>query len=223
MTVLLRVRLVLAVAIGGLLVGGCSSDGGSSSAPTPSPSVSSPSATAPSPADCQVDGYVPRTRIELTKTRPVVVYAHRVTLAPSGAMGSQAMDLGRADLVRLRVRPDDPGATLTAADRQQILASGAGPVEDGSIVDTVYGRVHLKNTTLRNRSYLVYRGSHVYSGTWAKRVCGAPYNDGSTVDRVTGTYTTVSKIGPVKVTGCGVPASDSAVDRYAAHYACQEF
>jgi len=170
-----------------------------------------------------VGSYVPRTRIALTRSRPVVVYAHRVSLAPSSAMGSKAMELGRADLLRLKVHTDDPSTTLTAADRQQILASGDGPVEDGSIVDTVYGRVHLKNDTRRNRSYLVYRGSHEYSGTWTKTVCGAPYNDGTSVDKVTGTYTTVSRIGPVKVTGCGVRLSESAVDRYASHYACEEF
>ena len=153
----------------------------------------------------------------------MVVYGHEVSLAPSGAIGSRAMELGRVELLRLRVHADDPGTTLTDADRQQILASGNGPVEQGSIADHVFGRVHFKNDTRRNRTYLVYRGSNAYSGTWTKKVCGAPYNDGTSVDQVTGTYTTVSKIGRVKVTACGVPASDSRMDRHAADYACEQF
>ncbi len=217
---------MIAIAIGGILIGGCSSSDGEPSADSSqAASASAPTASPASaePAECQVEGFVPRTAIDLQRQRPVVVYAHGISLAPGSAIGSKALDLNRADVIRLRVRADDPSTTLTAADRAQILDSGGGPIEHGDIDDVVYGRMHLKNTGPHNRSYLVYRGSNLYSGSWTKRVCGAPYNDGTSVDKITGTYSTLTKIGPVKVAGCDVSASDSRIDRYAARRACRDF
>ncbi|MEP9364794.1 hypothetical protein ABLE68_17655 [Nocardioides sp. CN2-186] len=222
----MKLRVAIAVAVGGFLVAGCSSSDDAPSADPGQPTSASPTAAttaSATPAECQVAGFVPRTAIALQRQRPVVVYAHGITLAPGSQVGSKALDLNRADYIRLRVHADDPDATLTAADRAQILASGGGPVENGEIDDVVYGRMFLKNTGPRNQSYVVYRGSNVYSGTWTKRVCGAPYNDGTSVDRITGTYSTLSEIGPVKVAGCHVAASDSRIDRYAARRACRDF
>ena len=119
MTVLLRLRVVIAIAIGGILIGGCSSDNdadvdpsaASPSTATTGPSTSPTASASPAAAECQVAGYVPSTGITVSKIRPVVVYAHRITLAPGSAVGSKALELGLAEPLRLRVHPADPGTT----------------------------------------------------------------------------------------------------------------
>lgn len=179
---------------------------------TPSGSAS-PEATPT--AACEVPGFVPRTKIVLRSAHPVVVYAHRVSVPPASSWRGRGVELGRLDLVPLRVRPDDPGAELTAAQRHQILASGSGEIEGGRIPDVVRGTARIHNDSARNHSYLVYRGSFRYAGTWTIRDC-----QGTSVRRLTGTYSTVSSLRPVRVAVCGEPASDSRLDRHAARRAC---
>jgi hypothetical protein len=219
----LRVLLAAAV-VGTLVVGGCSSSADEPTAdPTPSGSSPGGSTATAAAAECQVTGYVPSTKLEVRQTRPVVVYAHRVSLAPATGMRDPSLELARADIVALKVRPDDASVRLTAAVRRQILVSGSGPVDTGTLADTVSTPVRIMNNTKRDQRYFVYRGSFVHTGEWAVKVCGAPYNDGTRVDRLTGTYSTVTRIRPVRTAGCGAPASDSEIDRYAARRACQDF
>jgi hypothetical protein len=222
-----KLCVLVAVFVGALVLAGCSSSDETSAGATPSPSgpstVESTRATAEPVDECTVEGFVPRTTIQLRHTEPVVVYAHRVALAPGSGFSSPNLDLARADLVPLRVRPDDRSVELPREVRHQILVSGAGPIEGMSIVDEVRAKVRIRNDSNRNRLYLVYRGSFAYSGDWTIKACGAPYNDGTTVDTVTGHYSTVTKIRPVAVTECRVPASGSELDRYAADLACRDF
>ena len=209
-----------------LTLGSCSSGSESDAGgtPTPSPTTSAPVAPSGSTsqegtptAECEVRGFVPSTRIVVQRTYPAVVYAHRVSVPPESSWRGRNVELARLDLVPLRVRPDDPEVRLTAAQRHQILVSGAGELEDDRLPDVVYDAVRIHNDSAQNRSYLVYRASLRHLGRWAMRDC-----EGSTVTRRTGSYSTVSSLRPVQVASCGEPASDSRLDRYAAQRACRD-
>jgi hypothetical protein len=129
----------------------------------------------------------------------------------------------RLDPVPLRVHVRSSGeARPTPADRDDILGSAGGSIEDGAIPGTVRLTVNLHNRSDENRSYLVYRGALAWSGAWRMRECGAPYGDGTSVSTMTGTYSTLARLGPARVATCGqVPPGAGVVARHAATLACE--
>lgn len=223
----LGVRTLVAVAVSGLIVG-CSTSGAEqpeAAAPGSSPASSPASAPASAGAttdesDCAVEGFVPTTKVTVNRSRPVAVYGARRTLAPDGSMSARNDQLDPVDPVRIQVRVDGR-EDVPRSVRTQILRTNGGPIENGKLADWVRGAYAIDNTTGRNRTYLVYRGARAYSGTWKVRGCGAPYNDGTTADVVTGTYSTVGKLTRVRVAGCGLPHGQTDLDRHAAQLACE--
>ena len=165
-------------------------------------------------------GFHPSTRITARHVRPVVVYAISHSLPPDSSTRSASHPAGRLDFIPIRVR-STTGPRPTASDRDAILRSDGGPVHHGAIREQVRYPVRLHNRTDRNRGYLVYRGARAWSGRWTMRVCGAPYNDGLSVQELSGTYRTVSRIRPPRVAVCGqVPPHADDIERHAARRAC---
>ncbi|MFC4786165.1 hypothetical protein ACT8ZV_16920 [Nocardioides sp. MAHUQ-72] len=224
--------LFLGLLLGPFLVSGCSSGGVDSAAARAASSSTSPSDESshePSPASapaasCAVRGFHPSTRITARDAEPAVVYASKHTLPPTSTMRSPD-DVGyRLDYLPLRVRVTSDGpARPTAADRQSILASAGGPVDGGRIADHVPLPYRLSNKTSdENRGYLVYRGALAWSGSWRMRVCGAPYNDGTTVATISGTYRTIGELLPSRTAVCGVlPPHPGPIARHAEDRACE--
>jgi hypothetical protein len=66
----------------------------------------------------------------------------------------------------------------------------------------------VRNTSSVNQSYVLYRPATLYRGTFDVKVCGAPYNDGSRVEHVTGRYATISPLAKLRRYLCGTPAGD---------------
>lgn len=204
-----------------VLLAGCSVD----SAPTRDASGARSGAASPSsgggagePAACTVDGFTPATRLVTTDSRPVLLYGRVYALAPGSSVRFTA-EMERVEPVRLRVRVAGGGA-LPAEDRDQVLALGGATLVDGDVAPTVPIRQRLANRTQRNQSYLFYRGARQLAGRWHARRCGAPYNDGSAVERLAGTFRTVGPTGRLRLAACGRDER-GALARAAADFACR--
>ncbi len=78
----------------------------------------------------------------------------------------------------------------------------------------------LRNDDRRNRQYVLYVPARRISGTWTETRCGAPYNDGTEVVRLRGTYSTLSELGGIRVHECGTTPRDRVAARLAAQDGC---
>lgn len=230
----LLARVISGSLLAGLFLSGCGAgDRDGTSAPligesSPgSRSSSSSSSASVEPAtdvsgDCTVPGFTSSTRITVTDLKPAVVYARSYTLPPGGSVHTVGLaPAERLDYVPIGTRAAADSARLSDADRDDVLRSGGGEVRGGRIKERVLVPVRIANHTQGNRSYLVYRGAMAESGSWKLRVCGAPYNDGSRVITVRGTFDSIGPLGPVRTAACGVvSAHANVIQRHAARRAC---
>ena len=185
---------------------------------TPPASATPASPAAETDAECSVPGFVPTGRKTVQRQRTVVVYASSHSLAP-GSSTRGAEELSRADVIRIRVV--SPAGTVPKEVRDSVLRS-VGRVWSASGPPELSGphRFDLTNpTTDDNQTYVVYRAADVVTGSWAQTMCGAPYNDGTEVERMRGTFSGLTAIRPVKTYLCGSGPTDA--DQRAAARLCR--
>ncbi|WP_193613892.1 hypothetical protein [Nocardioides lijunqiniae] len=200
-----------------LLLTGCSGDDDgdadrrTSSSPSPQPPASPTDEASPVDvpnAPCAVRSHVPGERVTLQSVKAVAVYANAYTLAPGTSTTSEREMLGAYDLTPISVTAK--GAEVPAAVRRAVLGSNLGrwpasgpPDEDGP------HRVTVRNDSDESRQYVVYRGGETRRGTWATKLCGAPYNDGTRVERLAGRFSTLSRpLTKVRTYVCGSGPQD---------------
>jgi hypothetical protein len=202
-----------------LLVSGCSGDDGgesdarpsTSASPQPPPATSTETQPVDVPeARCAVRGHVPGKRVTLESVRTVAAYANAYTLAPGTGTSREDEMLSAFDLTPVRVTARS--GEVPADIRRGVLQSMLGlwpdtgpPPEDGP------HRIRLRNDTDEDHQYVVYRAGQLRRGTWASKLCGAPYNDGTRVERVAGRFSTRTRgLGEVRTYVCGSGPKDDA-------------
>ncbi|WP_134741655.1 hypothetical protein [Nocardioides sp. 503] len=208
----------LAVGLAGtILVTGCSGDDGGeddarpSTSASPQPPPATPTETQPvdvPDAPCAVRGQLPGERVTLESVRSVAVYANAYTLAPGTSTGGEDEMLSAHDPTPIRVTSSS--GKVPAAIRRAVLESVLGlwpdtgpPPEDGP------HRIRVRNDSDEDRQYVVYRGGELRRGTWSTKLCGAPYNDGTRVERLAGRFSTLMRpLGKVRTYVCGSGPKD---------------
>lgn len=176
----------------------------SSSNPTASASASPSAALEESP--CRVKGFTPSTRTVLRRRPRTSLYAVGLTLAPgTGLRGREELTLLTS--VRTGVQVVSPeGVTVDPA----VLRGVAGFV-DGASTAPLPGQFYVRrakfNRSGRDQQYAQHVTARVYRGTWSAGICGGLTNDGTSVTRVRGTFTS---IGPTRfgITPCDRVTSD---------------
>lgn len=208
-------RTMLACALSAALVlSACSSDKsetptdsmtGLATTPTPTPS-----AAASEPADepeCAVKGFVPGHAITVTKARDVIVYAAGTTLAP-GSSVKGTFELDRAEFFRIRVATVK-GKPVSGTLRTSILRSvGVAWPRSGPPASVTVPR-NIRNDSDRNQHYYLYQAGRLTGGTWTARYCGAPYNDGTSVLKKNGRFSSLAEPGKVRLYACGNPGTQA--------------
>jgi len=139
-------------------------------------------------------------------SRAILAYGKVVGLPPFSSRRTSGY-LERLSLAPIFARVGAQNVGLSNEDRDSILASAGGPVEDGTIPDMVASNVLVRNRSALNRSFVVFRPAMVYAGWFAVRACGAPYNDGWSVERLRGRYSTISNLAHLQTYGCGTPVN----------------
>jgi hypothetical protein len=202
----------------GLALAGCSDDTASPDR-SPSSSTSNSNSTV---AGCRVDGFVPGHRVVLRSSKPEILYAHGVSLAP----GSRSRGASKADLLSLPrdapgVRVSAPaGADLDPGTASAIVRS-VGHSSAARLDEVAELSWDLRNRGGSDQSYLVYAGAIVHRGTWRARFCGGGINDGRSVVEYRGSFVAVGPLrrGVVLCRGT-LPGNASRLQRHAAAEAC---
>lgn len=180
------------------------------SAPSTSASTSAgtpaPSTTAAADAECTVPGYVASDAKKVTDGRAVAVYAAGRHLPPAGIWEGVEI-LTRFDPAPIKVTstsgPVPTDLRRSVLDSVGVVWGKGGPPEESGPHP-----FSLRNDTSRNRTYVLYRGAELLSGTWSAERCGAPYNDGTEILKMTGEFTTLTPIRSMQVYPCGAKPSD---------------
>ncbi|MDP2771911.1 MAG: hypothetical protein Q8O61_00020 [Nocardioides sp.] len=170
------------------------------------PNTPTPSTTGAAETECTVPGYVATDAKEVTGGRAVAVYAAGRHLPPDGIWE------GTEILVRFDRAPVEVTSTsgpVPADIRRSVLDSvGVAWGKNGPPEESGPHPFSLHNDTSQNRTYVIYRGAELLSGTWSAERCGAPYNDGTEIVRMTGEFTTLTPIRSAQVHPCGDDPSD---------------
>ncbi len=93
---------------------------------------------------------------------------------------------------------------LTAADETAVLGTlgGSTDLTDLESIQLVVRPGH------QSGRFVVYRASALDRGTFTVRACGAPYNDGASVDKIKGTFRALEEPGRTRVVRCDADATD---------------
>jgi hypothetical protein len=204
-----KLRVPVAVFVGALVLAGCSSsDGGltaepstTSTAPTsPAPTSAPPATTASVAADvkCQVKGYTPSNAIAIgRRSRPVVLaaIAMRGTGHALTTIGGRRVDAA----VHIGTTVSSGAGPLDPAAERQILTVAGGPA---TMAEVRKLELEAGSPDDKRGRFVLYRGARLDHGTFRLRVCGAPYNDGTTVESIKGTFWASEKPGPSVELSC---------------------
>lgn len=207
----LRPVLPLALAAA-LLVTGCSGDDSEPPTSATSASASTSPTDEPTPteeatpaATCQVRKYVPGTSIIYTRPGPTVVVASLPVEVERGGIVSPG-ETQPGD-VRIAATVTSGNGPLDPADESSILQTMGGPSSAAEIEST---ELSIPIAELGERgSWVAYKTAQVAHGKFRVKACGAPYNDGSSVEIVSGTYQALQKVSDTRVVRCDAEPADA--------------
>lgn len=174
---------------------------------TPSPTASAdPTEADPIDAECAVAGYVATDAKKVTGGQAVAVYASGRGMAP-GSTSSGTDVLGLFDLTPMRVT--SPLGEVPAEIRRSVTESVGGAwLPRGLPEQSGPHEFSLRNDSSRNQVYVLYRGAELLKGTWSAERCGAPYNDGTEVLKMSGKFSVLTPVRRLRVYDCGVEPAD---------------
>ncbi|MCD4526074.1 hypothetical protein [Nocardioides sp. cx-173] len=213
MTVTWR-ALALGLALA-LSVSSCSSDAGEPQAAPETPQPPTPSSEA---VPCTVAGFSPEEKTVLHRRSAVVLYAATHEMSPGTAASGKEM-LSRYDLAPVRVTSS---SSEVPEELRRAVLGAAGPAwpRSGPPQESGPFSYDVSNDTANQfRRFVRYQGAGALHGSWSATRCGAPYNDGSQVVRLTGKFSTVSVPQRPRTHVCGSVTRDE-YDR-AATRACR--
>jgi hypothetical protein len=143
---------------------------------------------------------------EVTGGRAVAVYAAGRHLPPAGIWEGSEI-LTRFDRVPIEVT--STSGPVPADIRRSVLDSvGVAWGKNGPPQESGPHPFSLRNDTSSNRTYVLYRGAELLSGTWSAERCGAPYNDGTEIVKMSGEFTTLTPVRSTQIYPCGAEPSD---------------
>ena len=205
-------RALLCLCAGVLALGGCSEDDGEPTAASPAPSASAASST-PAPetteaapeATCQVRKYVPSTTIVYTRPGARVLVASLPFRVGGGGMVTPGETTFGG--VRLATRVTSGNGPLDLTHERSVLQSMGGPA---SAADLESGTLSIPADRATERgAYVAYQTARYANGRFRVLACGAPYNDGTAVETVRGTYRALQKLSPTRVVRCDAVPADA--------------
>lgn len=216
----MTMRPVLCLVVAALALGGCSDGESDPPAAVPPTSTSPATSTSPLPestpeptaeASCQDREHVPGTSIIHTRSGRTVLLASIPFRLAKGGIASTSSGVQPGAVV-IGTTVTSGNGPLAPADERSILQSMGGPASASEVED-----VELSipvDQAKEPGAYVAYRTAVRAYGKFRVEACGSPYNDGTAVEVVRGSYQTLQQVAPARVVRCdaepGRPGEEAA-------------